>query len=155
MNRKSTESKLNKISRRDLLVIAGAVLLIASIYLLASYFTNSIGFLWMILDTSNLCAQFSLAWRMGISPRLPSAGSTSPLWSALLAIGFSWVFHHISGHTFLACFRSSLWQFFANGLSANSLIHTLRASPGSEFLSRLNGISFGLGCLVWKLCFTD
>ena len=89
MNRKSTESKLNKISRRDVLVIAGAVLLIAIIYLLASYFTNSIGF---PLDDSwihqTYARNLALRGEWAFRPGLPSAGSTSPLWSALLAIGF-------------------------------------------------------------------
>ena len=89
MNRKSTESKLNKISRRDLLVIAGAVLLIAIIYLLASYVTNSIGF---PLDDSwihqTYARNLALRGEWAFRPGLPSAGSTSPLWSALLAIGF-------------------------------------------------------------------
>lgn len=78
------------ISRRDLLVIALAVLLIAAIYLLASRFTYAVGF---PLDDSwihqtyarNLAQNGEWAFRPGI----PSAGSTAPLWSALLALGFS------------------------------------------------------------------
>lgn len=73
----------------DLVIIAAAVLTIAIIYLLTSYFTYAIGF---PLDDSwihqtyarNLAHNGEWAFRTGI----PSAGSTSPLWSALLSIGF-------------------------------------------------------------------
>jgi len=86
MVRDSSNLKLNK---RDLLIIAGAVVLISAIYLLASQFTYAVGF---PLDDSwihqtyarNLASRGEWAFRPGI----PSAGSTSPLWSALLAIGF-------------------------------------------------------------------
>ncbi len=79
----------SEISQRDLLIIAGTVLGIALIYLLASQVTYAIGF---PLDDSwihqtyarNLAANGEWAFRTGI----PSAGSTSPLWSAFLAIGF-------------------------------------------------------------------
>ncbi|MBI5964484.1 MAG: hypothetical protein HY863_13485 [Chloroflexi bacterium] len=78
-----------KLNKRDLLIIAGAVVLIAAIYLLASQITYAVGF---PLDDSwihqtyarNLASRGEWAFRPGI----PSAGSTSPLWSALLAIGF-------------------------------------------------------------------
>ncbi len=89
MTRESTRSNSNEILRKDLIVIAVAVLLITSIYLLVSYFTYAIGF---PLDDSwihqtyarNLALNGEWAFRTGI----PSAGSTAPLWSALLAIGF-------------------------------------------------------------------
>ncbi len=79
----------SEISQRDLLIIALAVILIAVIYLLASQFTYAIGF---PLDDSwihqtyarNLAQNGEWAFRPGI----PSAGSTAPLWSALLALGF-------------------------------------------------------------------
>lgn len=78
-----------EISQRDLLIIAAATLVIAVIYLLTSQFTYAIGF---PLDDSwihqtyarNLAMNGEWAFRTGI----PSAGSTSPLWSALLALGF-------------------------------------------------------------------
>jgi hypothetical protein len=84
----STESN-NKLSRRDLLVIAGVVVLIVVIYLLASQFTYGVGF---PLDDSwihqtyarNLAERGEWAFRPGI----PSAGSTAPFWSAMLALGF-------------------------------------------------------------------
>ena len=89
MTRESTRSKLNKITRRDLWVIAGALLLIAVIYLLASYSTFSIGF---PLDDSwihqTYARNLALRGEWAFRPGLPSAGSTSPLWSALLALGF-------------------------------------------------------------------
>jgi hypothetical protein len=78
-----------EISRRDLLIIAVVVLAVAVIYLLTSRLTYAVGF---PLDDSwihqtyarNLAMNGEWAFRTGI----PSAGSTSPLWSALLAIGF-------------------------------------------------------------------
>ena len=89
MARVSTNLRLSKLSYRDLLIIAGAVILIAVIYLLTSQFTYAVGF---PLDDSwihqtyarNLALRGEWAFRSGI----PSAGSTSPLWSALLALGF-------------------------------------------------------------------
>lgn len=69
--------------------MALAVVLIAAVYLLASRFVYAIGF---PLDDSwihqtyarNLAQNGEWAFRPGI----PSAGSTAPLWSALLALGF-------------------------------------------------------------------
>ncbi len=89
MTYESTGSKPNNISRRDLIFIAAAVILIAGIYLLTSRFTYGIGF---PLDDSwihqtyarNLALHGEWAFRSGLT----SAGSTSPLWSALLALGF-------------------------------------------------------------------
>ena len=85
-----TSSKLtNNISTKDYAIIAFTVLVIATIYLFTSRAVYAIGF---PLDDSwihqtyarNLAQQGEWAFRLGI----PSAGSTSPLWSALLAIGF-------------------------------------------------------------------
>ncbi len=89
MARASTNSTSNKLPPRDLLIIAGAVILIAAIYLLASQLTYGIGF---PLDDSwihqtyarNLAQHGEWAFRPGV----PSAGSTAPFWSALLALGF-------------------------------------------------------------------
>ncbi len=89
MARMSTKSNPNEISQRDLLIIAGAVILIAGVYLMVSNFTYAVGF---PLDDSwihqtyarNLAMHGEWAFRAGV----PSAGSTSPLWSALLALGF-------------------------------------------------------------------
>lgn len=88
MERTSSRSS-NEIPQRDLLIVALAVILIAAIYLLASRSTYAIGF---PLDNSwihqtyarNLALNGEWAFRPGIT----SAGSTSPLWSALLAVGF-------------------------------------------------------------------
>ncbi len=89
MARASTKSTSSNISTQDTILIAAAVLLIAAIYLIASKFVYGIGF---PLDDSwihqtyarNLAQLGEWAFRPGV----PSAGSTSPLWSALLAIGF-------------------------------------------------------------------
>jgi hypothetical protein len=79
----------SEITRRDALILALATLLIAAIYLLTSRAMHAVGF---PLDDSwihqtyarNLAQNGEWAFRPGI----PSAGSTAPLWSALLAIGF-------------------------------------------------------------------
>lgn len=89
MTRASTASESNKLSPRDLFILAAAVLLIAASYLFASQLTYGIGF---PLDDSwihqtyarNLAQHAEWSFRAGI----PSAGSTAPLWSALLALGF-------------------------------------------------------------------
>ena len=88
MARTSSRST-NEITQRHFLILALVVLLIAMIYLLASRFTYGIGF---PLDDSWIHQTYarSLAWNgeWAFRPGLSSAGSTSPLWSALLAIGF-------------------------------------------------------------------
>lgn len=76
-------------SKKDLWMIAAASILMALIYLLASKLVYGIGF---PLDDSwihqtyarNLAEHGEWAFRPGVK----SAGSTSPLWSALLSIGF-------------------------------------------------------------------
>ena len=84
-----TNSNSNKISPRELLIIAGAVILIAIIYLLTSQFTYAIGF---PLDDSwihqTYARNLALRGEWAFRPGIPSAGSTAPLWSALLALGF-------------------------------------------------------------------
>ena len=85
----SSESISNKISTQDLLIIAAAVSLVASIYLLTSHLTNGLGF---PLDDSwihqTYARNFALRGEWAFRPGIPSAGSTAPLWSALLSIGF-------------------------------------------------------------------
>jgi len=89
MASESIDLNKNKLLPRDLLIVAGAVVLITIIYLFTSQITYGIGF---PLDDSwihqtyarNLALRAEWAFRPGI----PSAGSTAPLWSALLAIGF-------------------------------------------------------------------
>lgn len=89
MARVSIKSNSSDLSRRDLILIAGAVALIATIYLLASKFTYGIGF---PLDDSwihqTYARNLALRGEWAFRPGIPSAGSTAPLWSALLALGF-------------------------------------------------------------------
>jgi hypothetical protein len=89
MARIFTESNSNKLSRRDLLIIAGAVALIAAVYLLASQVTYGIGF---PLDDSwihqTYARNLALRGEWAFRPGIPSAGSTAPLWSVLLSLGF-------------------------------------------------------------------
>lgn len=89
MKPKYSELNLNSLSKRDILLTAIAVGLMVSIYLLASRAKYALGF---PLDDSwihqtyarNLARSGEWSFRVGVT----SAGSTSPLWSALLAIGF-------------------------------------------------------------------
>lgn len=85
----STSTNSNNLSRNDLIVIAAAAILVAVIYLLASHFTYTIGF---PLDDSwihqTYARNFAFQGEWSFRPGIPSAGSTAPLWSALLAIGF-------------------------------------------------------------------
>ena len=85
----STKLNSNKLPHRDLLILAGAVVVITAIYLIASQVTYGIGF---PLDDSWIHQTYarSLALRgeWAFRPGIPSAGSTAPLWSALLALGF-------------------------------------------------------------------
>lgn len=79
----------NPLSKRDLLILGGATLFAGAIYLLASHFVYRIGFplddTWIHLTFArNLAEHGEWSFRTGV----PSAGSTAPLWSALLAIGF-------------------------------------------------------------------
>lgn len=84
----STKSSAD-ISRRDLLILAAASLLSLGIYLAASALTLRIGF---PLDDSwihlTYARNLALRGEWAFLPGVPSAGSTAPLWSALLAIGF-------------------------------------------------------------------
>lgn len=78
-----------KLPPRDLFVIALASCAVAAVYLIAARLTYAVGF---PLDDSwihqtyarNLAFNGEWAFRPGI----PSAGSTAPLWSALLSVGF-------------------------------------------------------------------
>ncbi len=89
MARASTNSTSNKLPPRDLFILAAAVVLIALIYLLASQFTYGIGFplddSWIHQTYARNLAQYG-EW--AFRPATPSAGSTAPLWSAVLALGF-------------------------------------------------------------------
>ncbi|MCQ3939041.1 MAG: hypothetical protein DPW18_18635 [Chloroflexi bacterium] len=85
----STSSRSNNLSQWDLLVTACAVVGIAVSYLIASRFTYAIGFplddSWIHQTYARNLVQYG-EW--SFRPGIPSAGSTSPFWSALLAVGF-------------------------------------------------------------------
>lgn len=106
----TSSRSINEISRRDLLILAFAVLLIAAVYLLASRFTYAIGF---PLDDSwihqTYARNLALNGEWAFRPGIPSAGSTSPFWSALLAIGF------------LLNLSPYIWTFFLGGLTLFAL----------------------------------
>ncbi len=75
--------------RRDLTILGGVTLGAGAIYLVTCAVLYRIGFplddSWIHLTFArNLAEHGQWAFRLGV----PSAGSTSPLWSALLAIGF-------------------------------------------------------------------
>jgi hypothetical protein len=85
----SMKSKPIELSGRDLIILAASVVLCAAIYLFASRLTYAIGFplddAWIHQTYArNLALRGEWAFRPGIL----SAGSTSPLWSVLLAPGF-------------------------------------------------------------------
>ena len=89
MTHTSINSNQNKLSRRDLAILVGVVILIVAIYLITSKVTYGIGF---PLDDSwihqTYARNLALRGEWAFRPGIPSAGSTAPLWSALLAIGF-------------------------------------------------------------------
>ena len=77
------------LTRRELLILGAATLIAGLIYLVASALTYKIGFplddSWIHLTFArNLAYYGEWAFRHG----QPAAGSTSPLWSALLSLGF-------------------------------------------------------------------
>ncbi|MBI3738707.1 MAG: hypothetical protein HY258_06645 [Chloroflexi bacterium] len=88
MTRESSKSNL-ELTKRDLIILAVAVVVGAAIYLLASALIYRIGFplddSWIHLTYArNLALHGQWAFQLGH----PSAGSTAPLWTFLLAIGF-------------------------------------------------------------------
>jgi hypothetical protein len=90
MERESSRSSL-KLRSLDLIVVAAAALVGSGVYLLSSSLTYRLGF---PLDDSwihatyarNLAEHGQWAFRLG----MPSAGSTSPMWTLLLVPGF-WI----------------------------------------------------------------
>jgi hypothetical protein len=84
----STKSSAD-LNRRDLLILAVATAISLGIYLAASALTFRVGF---PLDDSwihlTYARNLALRGEWAFLPGVPSAGSTAPLWSALLAIGF-------------------------------------------------------------------
>ncbi len=77
------------LSSHDLALLAAAVVFGAGVYLLASFFIYRIGFplddSWIHLTYArNLALHGQWAFQLGH----PSAGSTAPLWTFLLALGF-------------------------------------------------------------------
>ncbi len=94
-----------KLSRRDLTVLAAAVLLGAAIYLAASALIYRIGF---PLDDSwihlTYARNLALRGEWAFQPGHLSAGSTAPLWTLLLALGF-WL--HLAPY---------IWTYFVGEL---------------------------------------
>ncbi len=78
-----------RLTRRDLAILALATVSIVGIYLAVSQFTYAIGF---PLDDSwihqTYARNLALRHEWSFLPGQPSAGSTSPLWTFLLSIGF-------------------------------------------------------------------
>ncbi len=85
----ASSDSVPRLSRRDLMILAGAALLGAAIYLAASALTYRVGFplddSWIHLTYARNLAQRG-EW--AFQPGQLSAGSTAPLWTLLLAIGF-------------------------------------------------------------------
>ncbi|MBN8655706.1 MAG: hypothetical protein J0M11_08215 [Anaerolineae bacterium] len=80
---------LKPLTKRDQIILAVCTLLAGGIYLIASAFIYKIGFplddSWIHLTFARNLADYG-EW--SFRPGVPTAGSTSPLWSALLALGF-------------------------------------------------------------------
>ena len=80
---------LKPLSRRDALILAACTAFGGFLYLAASALVFKIGFplddAWIHLTFARTLAEHG-EW--AFRPGIPSAGSTSPLWSALLSIGF-------------------------------------------------------------------
>lgn len=78
-----------RLARRDILILALAAALIVGIYLIVANFIYTIGF---PLDDSwihqTYARNLALLHEWSFIPGKPSAGSTAPLWTFLLAIGF-------------------------------------------------------------------
>jgi hypothetical protein len=100
----STKSSA-ELDRRALLILAAASILSLCGYLLISALTLRVGF---PLDDSwihlTYARNLALRGEWAFLPGVPSAGSTAPLWSALLAVGF-WL--HLSPY---------LWTYLLGGL---------------------------------------
>lgn len=83
------QASTGSIPRRDMAILAAAVLFVSALYLLFSHFKYAIGFplddSWIHLTYARNLAQHG-EW--AFRPGFPSAGATSPLWVVLLAIGF-------------------------------------------------------------------
>jgi len=79
----------NSFSRRDILILAGALLISLAVYLVACFIAYRIGF---PLDDSwihqTYARNLALRGEWSFLPGQPSAGSTSPLWTILLSVGF-------------------------------------------------------------------
>lgn len=80
---------LKPLSKRDLVFLAATTILAGAVYLSACALFYKVGFplddTWIHLTFArNLAEHGEWSFRLGV----PSAGSTSPLWSALLALGF-------------------------------------------------------------------
>ena len=84
----SSESK-TKLTQLQVAILGIATILVCILYLTSSYLKYKIGF---PLDDSwihqTYARNLALHGEWAFRPGLPSAGSTSPLWSTLLAIGF-------------------------------------------------------------------
>jgi hypothetical protein len=93
------------LSRRDVIVLTVAAAVSLGLYLGSSAWFYRIGF---PLDDSwihqTYARNLALRGEWSFLPGVPSAGSTSPLWTALLSIGF---FLHLSPH---------IWTYFLGAL---------------------------------------
>ncbi|HUH96426.1 MAG TPA: hypothetical protein VLZ89_03650 [Anaerolineales bacterium] len=88
MKPESSKSSLD-LARRDLLILGGAAILGAGLYLLSSLLIYRIGF---PLDDSwihqTYARNLALHGQWAFQLEHPSAGSTAPLWTFILALGF-------------------------------------------------------------------
>jgi hypothetical protein len=129
------------LERRSVLILALAVSISISVYLVASAMIYRIGF---PLDDAwihqTYARNLALSGEWAFSPGHPSDGSTSPLWTGLIAIGYwlrlgpyIWTF-------FLGTLRRMGRPQNAFGLSPNITVDG--PFPGWRMAS-------GLGCCLW------
>ena len=133
----STKSSVS-LSTRTLLILLAVSAFSLGVYLLVSAYIYRIGF---PLDDSwihlTYARNLALRGEWAFLPGVPSAGSTSPLWSVLLAIGF-WL--HLGPY---------IWTYFLGGLLLFALVCLVelaarRLSPNYKTTIPLVGLFFAL-----------
>jgi len=115
------------------LILALITVMSVGIYLLVSAFTYRIGF---PLDDAwihqTYARNLALRGEWAFNPGIPSGGSTAPLWSALLAVGFLIKLAHMCGPICLAPWRSGSSPCWVKIPCAGWCQPTARVFPGGS-----------------------
>ncbi len=129
MRLSSSSSRLPELQRRDLVFLGAAAVVVVGGYLLASALTYRIGF---PLDDAwihqTYARNLALLHQWSFIPGQPSAGSTSPLWTFLLSIGF---FLHLS--PYLWTYLLGFLLLFGFAVFAERIVRALLASYRARF----------------------